>query len=177
MNRDDVVEALRAAANVGYLTCAKTRHVSLGDKVRSEILALASLSETQPVLDDNGKITNAPPDTRTDEEIEAARREVEARLIAMTEAQPEEGLVEELAAWLSNWHRKAVKAEYMGDGHYRNAASALLSRFTALSRNHDEALPDEIDLFRIIRRAGRKDADKAKAVHAHLTAALKGDSK
>lgn len=40
----DVVEAITAAANVGYLTCAKTRHVSLGDKVRGEIMALAALT-------------------------------------------------------------------------------------------------------------------------------------
>ncbi|TCM21490.1 hypothetical protein EDF56_101154 [Novosphingobium sp. PhB165] len=31
------------------------------------------------------------------------------------------------------------------------------------------ALPDEIDLFRIIRAAGRKDADKARAVLAALS--------
>jgi hypothetical protein len=33
-----------------------------------------------------------------------------------------------------------------------------------------EALPDYIDLFRIIRRAGRKDAAKAKAVYDTLAA-------
>ena len=33
-------ETIKAAANIGYLTCAKTRHVTLGDTVKSEILAL-----------------------------------------------------------------------------------------------------------------------------------------
>lgn len=33
-------EALEEAANAGYVTCAETRHVTLGDKVRSAIRAL-----------------------------------------------------------------------------------------------------------------------------------------
>lgn len=33
-----------------------------------------------------------------------------------------------------------------------------------------DAMPDEIDLFRILRRAGRKDADKARAIDAMLAA-------
>lgn len=33
-------EAIKAAANIGYVTCAKARHVTLGGTVKSEILAL-----------------------------------------------------------------------------------------------------------------------------------------
>ena len=33
-----------------------------------------------------------------------------------------------------------------------------------------ESLPDEIDLFRLLRRAGRKDIDKARAVDAAIRA-------
>jgi hypothetical protein len=56
-------------------------------------------------------------------------------------------------------------------------ASVLIDRFVKQVRHEARAealeerlnaLPDEIDLFRIIRRAGRKDADKARAVHRAL---------
>ena len=42
---DGLGDAITAAANVGYLTCAKTRHVSLGEQVRSEITALRALKD------------------------------------------------------------------------------------------------------------------------------------
>lgn len=51
-----------------------------------------------------------------------------------------------------------------------SANKALKSRIEAL----EAALPDEIDLFRIIRKAGRSDREKAKAVYARIRQALEG---
>lgn len=40
--KDARAKALQEAAVVGYVTCAETRHVTLGDKVHASILALQS---------------------------------------------------------------------------------------------------------------------------------------
>jgi hypothetical protein len=41
-------EALEAAAQVAYLTCAKTRHFTLGNKIVAAILAIAKIDGEQP---------------------------------------------------------------------------------------------------------------------------------
>ena len=59
--------------------------------------------------------------------------------------------------------REAVRAEQ----------AAELTKFKALAETLAGVLPDDIDLFRIIRAAGRSNAAKAQAVHAHLSEVLR----
>jgi Lar family restriction alleviation protein len=50
----------------------------------------------------------------------------------------------------------------------RPAQPADLARKVEIAREALQLVPDDITLFRIIRAAGRKDADKAKAVYAAI---------